>query len=128
MESWDDAAAEKLFSGNVALDQPFEANAAAASTWPASGSVTRARTPRRAPESDTPAHCRWWVTGEHGSAQVEIKLTPERDPRVQSFTLAVPPAPGSPLAAALAGSSTCSGTGRRPGRSRCPPRRRWRSR
>ena len=40
--------------------------------------------------------------GEHGSAQLEIKLPPERQPRVQSFTLAVPPAAGSPLATALA--------------------------
>jgi hypothetical protein len=29
--------------------------------------------------------------------QAEIRLTPEREPRVQSFTLAVPPAPDSPL-------------------------------
>src|SRR5579875_2938747 len=93
METWDDAAAEKLFSGNVALDQPFEARRRRID-------LVRERLgdprpdPRRAPESDAPAHCRWWVTGEHGSAQVEIKLTPERQPRVQSFTLAVPPAPG----------------------------------
>ncbi|HEY0719144.1 MAG TPA: hypothetical protein VGD68_16140, partial [Streptosporangiaceae bacterium] len=58
--------------------------------------------PQRPPESDTPAHCRWWVTGERGTAQVEIRLTPERQPRVQSFVVAVPPAAGSPLAAALA--------------------------
>jgi CubicO group peptidase (beta-lactamase class C family) len=102
LESWDDAAAEKLFSGNVALDQPFAERRRRIE-------LVRERLgdpredPRRLPESDTPAHCRWWVTGEHGSAQAEIKLTPERQPRVQSFTLAVPPADGSPLATALAG-------------------------
>ena len=102
MESWDDAAAEKLFAGNVALDQPFADRRRRIE-------LVRERLgdprpdPRRIPESDTPAHCRWWVTGEHGSAQVEIKLTPERQPRVQAFTLAVPPAAGSPLAAALTG-------------------------
>ncbi|MBO0809731.1 MAG: hypothetical protein J2P32_15660, partial [Actinobacteria bacterium] len=31
----------------------------------------------------------------------EIRLSPQRSPRVQSLTLAIPPAPGSPLAGAL---------------------------
>ena len=51
----------------------------------------------RPPEFDTPAHCRWWVTGDRGAAQVEIRLSPEREPLVQSLILAVPPAAGSPL-------------------------------
>jgi hypothetical protein len=33
--------------------------------------------------------------------QAELRLTPERPPRVQALTLAVPPAAGSPLRAAL---------------------------
>jgi hypothetical protein len=51
----------------------------------------------RRPEFDTPAHCRWWLEGERGVVQVQIQLTPERPPRVQSLSLAVPPAAGSPL-------------------------------
>jgi CubicO group peptidase (beta-lactamase class C family) len=102
LQSWDDAAAEKLFSGNVALDQPFpERRRRIGLIHERLGQPHD--DPQRPPESDTPAHCRWWVTGEHGTAQVEIKLTPERQPRVQSFVLAVPPAADSPLAAALAG-------------------------
>jgi hypothetical protein len=55
----------------------------------------------RPPEFDTPAHCRWWVAGDGGAAQVEIRLSPQRPARVQSLILAVPPATGSPLRLAL---------------------------
>ncbi|MBV9795013.1 MAG: beta-lactamase family protein [Actinobacteria bacterium] len=102
MDSWDDAAAEKLFAGNVDLDQPLADRRRRIV-------LVRDRLgglhpdPSRPPESDTPAHCRWWVAGRHGAAQAEIKLTPEQPPRVQLFSLAVPPAAGSPLAAAVAG-------------------------
>jgi serine-type D-Ala-D-Ala carboxypeptidase/endopeptidase len=56
----------------------------------------------RRPEFDTPAHCRWWLAGAGGVAQAQIQLSPERPPRVQSLTLAVPPAAGSPLGTTLA--------------------------
>jgi CubicO group peptidase (beta-lactamase class C family) len=102
MESWDDAAAEKLFSGNVALDQPLaERRRRIGLIGERLGGL--AEDASRPAESDTPAHCRWWVAGPHGAAQVEIRLTPEQPPRVQSFILAVPPAARSPLATALAG-------------------------
>ena len=52
-------------------------------------------------ESDTPAHRRWWLAGERGTVAVTIQLNPQRPPRVQSLTFAVPPAPGSVLARAL---------------------------
>jgi CubicO group peptidase (beta-lactamase class C family) len=102
MDAWDDAAAEKLFAGNVDLDQPLADRRRRIG-------LVRDRLgglrpdPSRPPESDTPAHCRWWVAGPHGAAQAEIKLTPEQPPRVQLFSLAIPPAAGSPLAAAVAG-------------------------
>jgi len=57
--------------------------------------------PGRRPEFDTPAHCRWWLAGERGVVQVQIQLNPERPPRVQSLTLAVPPAAGSALRVTL---------------------------
>ena len=55
----------------------------------------------RPAEFDSPAHCRWWLRGEHGVVQAEILLTPEPRPRVQSVTLAVPPASESALGQAL---------------------------
>src|SRR6266700_2228021 len=57
--------------------------------------------PARRPEFDTPAQCRWWLAGERGVVQAQIQLNPERPPRVQSLTLAVPPAAGSALRVSL---------------------------
>jgi hypothetical protein len=53
-------------------------------------------------EHDTPAHCRWFLHGEYGQrVQAQIQLSPQRPPRVQSLTLAIPPADDSPLARTL---------------------------
>ena len=96
LRSWDDAEAQRLFSPNVALDAPFEERQRRIT-------LVRERIgdfsddPERPLEFDTPAHCRWWLTGERGSVQVQIQLSPERPPRVQSLALAVPPAAGSAL-------------------------------
>jgi CubicO group peptidase (beta-lactamase class C family) len=112
LRSWDDAQASRLFSPNVAQDTPFDERQQAISmirerigdfrdaesepeNEPKNGQ-------RRRPEFDTPAHCRWWLTGARGVVQAQIQLSPERPPRVQSLTLAVPPAAGSPLASTLA--------------------------
>ncbi len=100
LRSWDDDEASRLFAPNVALDAPFAERRRR-------NAVVRERIgdfgddPARAPEFDTPAHCRWWLAGERGVVQVQIQLTPEPAPRVQSLTLAVPPAAGSALRAML---------------------------
>jgi CubicO group peptidase (beta-lactamase class C family) len=96
LRSWDDAVATRLFSPNVAQDRPFQERRAAAE-------LVRERIgefaddPGRPAEFESPAHCRWWLRGERGVVQAEIRLTPERRPRVQSVALAVPPAADSPL-------------------------------
>ena len=96
LQSWDDAAADQLFSENVAQDEPFaDRRATIELIRQRIGAFTG--DPARAAEFDSPAHCRWWLRGEHGAVQAEIRLTPERRPRVQSLTLAVPPGPDSPL-------------------------------
>jgi CubicO group peptidase (beta-lactamase class C family) len=100
LRSWDDAEAHRLFSPNVAQDAPFEERRRRIA-------LVRERIgefgddPVRPAEFDTPAHCRWWLTGERGSVQVQIQLNPERPPRVQSLTLAVPPAADSALRVTL---------------------------
>jgi CubicO group peptidase (beta-lactamase class C family) len=96
LKSWDDAEAERLFSPNVALDAPFaERRRRIALVHDRIGAFNDDA--GRPPEFDTPAHCRWWLAGERDVVQVQIQLNPERSPRVQSLTLAVPPAAGSPL-------------------------------
>jgi CubicO group peptidase (beta-lactamase class C family) len=96
---WDDEVAEQLFADNVALDQPLDRRRERIGRmWERLG-PTRSRTqaaPRPA-EFDSPAHCRWWLHGERGDTQVEILLTPENPPRVQSLTVIVPPAADSAL-------------------------------
>jgi CubicO group peptidase (beta-lactamase class C family) len=108
---WDDGVAEELFAENVALDEPLDRRRAKiARMWERlgpplaggqdaspSGPGTQDPAAPRPAEFDSPAHCRWWLRGEHGETQVEIQLTPENPPRVQSLTLTVPPAAGSPL-------------------------------
>ena len=96
---WDDEVAERLFAGNVALDQPLDRRRERiARMWECLGAPRPSTqgAPRPA-EFDSPAHCRWWLHGEHGDTQIEILLTPENPPRVQSLTVTVPPAADSPL-------------------------------
>jgi CubicO group peptidase (beta-lactamase class C family) len=101
LRSWDDTQASRLFSLNVAQDAPFDERREVIA-------MIRERIGdfdddgKRRPEFDTPAHCRWWLAGERGVVQAQIQLNPERPPRVQSLTLAVPPAAGSPLGGTLA--------------------------
>jgi CubicO group peptidase (beta-lactamase class C family) len=96
LDRWDDELAGRLFTPNVDWDQPLASRREA---------IARVRErigdfapdPARPPEFDTPAHCRWWLTGDRGTVQAELALAPLRAPRVQSLRLAVPPAPGSAL-------------------------------
>ena len=100
LRDWDDAAADALFSPNVALDRPYEERRADIALLKSRIGAFTVDDSRPA-ESDAPAHRRWWLAGEHGTVAVAIQLTPQRPPRVQSLTFAVPPAPGSVLAQAL---------------------------
>jgi CubicO group peptidase (beta-lactamase class C family) len=101
LASWDDACAGRLFAENVALDEPFADRRASVQTIRERIGTFRVDEGRPA-EFDSPAHCRWWLRGDRGAVAAEITLTPEREPRVQSLTLAIPPATDSPLAGVVA--------------------------
>jgi CubicO group peptidase (beta-lactamase class C family) len=100
LQDWDEDLAAGLFAANVDLDRPLGQRRA---------DVTRLRErigafrpdPDRVPECDSPAHCRWWLTGPAGAVAVEIKLAPLREPLVQQLLVAIPPAEGSALHTAL---------------------------
>jgi serine-type D-Ala-D-Ala carboxypeptidase/endopeptidase len=97
---WDDATADALFTENVALDRPYpERLRDLALITDRIGAF--AVDPGRPARSDTPAQRRWWLAGERGTVAATIQLSPQRPPRVQSLTLAVPPAPGSGVSRAL---------------------------
>ena len=96
LRNWDDAAADALFTPNVAWDPPYPVRRRVIEQVRSRIGPLRASS-ARAPESDTPAHCRWWLAGERGTVQAQIQLSPEDPPRVQSLSVAVPPAAGSAL-------------------------------
>jgi serine-type D-Ala-D-Ala carboxypeptidase/endopeptidase len=89
-----------LFTENVALDRPYAERARdIALLRERLGGISDSQA--RPAEHDTPAHCRWFLAGSRAVAQAQIQLSPELPPRVQSLTLAIPPAEGSPLARTL---------------------------
>jgi hypothetical protein len=96
LRHWDDAVAGRLFTPNVAQDRPLAQRRE---------DIGRLRDrigefqpdQARPAEFESPAHCRWWLSGELGRAVVQIRLAPLREPRVQQLVLALPPAPGSVL-------------------------------
>jgi Beta-lactamase len=89
-----------LFTENVALDRPYAERARdIALLRERLGGISDSQA--RPAEHDTPAHCRWFLAGSRATAQAQIQLSPEVPPRVQSLTLAIPPAAGSPLARTL---------------------------
>src|SRR5580658_9912440 len=76
LRSWDDAQAARLFSPNVAQDVPFDERQQVIATIRERIGDFADDTSRQ-PEFDTPAHCRWWLAGEHGVVQAQIQLNPE---------------------------------------------------
>jgi hypothetical protein len=100
LTDWSDDVAGQIFAPNVDLDRPLaQRRAEVEKLRERIGPF--AADPNRPAEFDSPAHCRWWLTGEAGTVAVQIKLAPLRKPVVQQLDIAVPPAPGSPLAGAL---------------------------
>ena len=98
---WDNDLADANLAMNVDLDQPRSERR---DQWQAlSAEVGSARRDEASPESDSPAHARWWVTGETGRVRLEVRLTPELPPRIQTLTAtpesvvaAEPPADANP--------------------------------
>ena len=91
--AWDDALADAWFAPNVDLDRPrAERRAAVDGVRARIGAFARAD---RAWESSSPAHVRWWLTGDEGTAYAEVLLTPDRVPLIQSLTVSTDPVPDS---------------------------------
>ncbi len=91
LRDWSDAAAERLFAFNVALDEAYpRRRAAIADAIAAVGGLTPpGSTPLPTPTSEAPSHLIWQLSGRTGSIKVEIALNPEHPPRVQTLTVEV---------------------------------------
>jgi CubicO group peptidase (beta-lactamase class C family) len=96
LENWDDAAANAIFSPNIDLDRPLAQRRADVARLRDRIGPFRAD-PGRPAECDSPAHCRWWLTGDNGTVAVQIKLAPLQQPLVQQLIIPVPPSAGSAL-------------------------------
>jgi len=100
LADWDEAAAGVLFAPNVDQDRPLaQRQADVVRLGERIGSFRPDAS--RQPEFDSPAHCRWWLTGKLGTVAVQIKLAPLRQPLVQQLIVPLPPAAGSDLAEVL---------------------------
>lgn len=86
LSAWDDALADEHVAVNIDLDRP---RAERRAEWESVGRDLGAFTREDGPvESDSPAHARWWVSGEGGRARIEVRLSPERPPRIQTLGVA----------------------------------------
>jgi CubicO group peptidase (beta-lactamase class C family) len=96
VNGWDDALAARLFAANVDADEPLPRRRA---------EVERLRDrlgplrpdPDSGTRSDSAAHCAWWLRGPTGRLAVQIRLTPQVPPRVQSLILTPVPDPAPKL-------------------------------
>ena len=93
--TWDDELADAAFAMNMDLDEPRPDRRAAVEKVSADLGPFRTDASRPVVEA-SPAHRRWWLRGERGWVQLEILLTPEPEPLIQ--TLKVAPV-GDPSAA-----------------------------
>jgi serine-type D-Ala-D-Ala carboxypeptidase/endopeptidase len=85
IEGWDDELAAGLLAPNVDADEPLERRRAA---------IERIRADLGPLEPDpadawssSPAHRVWWLRGPGGRARVEIRLSPQLPPQVQTLSV-----------------------------------------
>ena len=101
IDRWDDAEAERLFAMNVELDEPVASRKAFVAGLRERHGELR-RDDAEPVESSTSYHASWWLAGERGRVRVEILLSPELPPRVQTFAVTSVPEPPASLATAAA--------------------------
>jgi serine-type D-Ala-D-Ala carboxypeptidase/endopeptidase len=95
--AWDDERAAGLFAMNVELDEPIESRKAFLERIRDRHGSLRPD-PDAPPQSVTAFHQLWWLVGERGGrVRVEIQLTPEAAPKVQTFGITSVPEPTAAL-------------------------------
>ena len=102
LASWDDALAAELFAMNVELDEPvLDRKITIANLRDRHGALRRDTAEPE--ESRTPFQLVWWLVGERGGrVRVEILLSPEATPKVQTFAVTSVPDPSEAMDRAAA--------------------------
>jgi CubicO group peptidase (beta-lactamase class C family) len=93
LASWDDEVALRLFAMNVELDEPvLDRKTTIAGLRERHGALRRDTS--EPDQSRTPFHLVWWLTGDRGGrVRVEILLSPEISPTIQTFSVTSVPEP-----------------------------------
>jgi hypothetical protein len=93
IRAWDDDLADELFADNLDLDEPRESlRAHVHAIVQQLGQIDESADLHV--EVVSPADLDWTITGSLRSARVELGLTPEPSPRIQTFEIAlIPPDP-----------------------------------
>ncbi|MHA6669665.1 serine hydrolase domain-containing protein [Homoserinimonas sp. A447] len=91
IREWSDEAADRLFSENVALDDPYDRRRKSiAKAVERIGGLDASAAPRpQDEESNSPSHLVWFIPGHAGRLRAELQLTPENPPRVQFLQVTV---------------------------------------
>ncbi|MBI2780602.1 MAG: beta-lactamase family protein [Chloroflexi bacterium] len=92
IERWDDDRAAELFAMNVELDEPIAHRRATLEQLRQRHGALRSDDSMPT-ESRTPFHLSWWMAGDGGRVRVEILLSPEQPPKVQTFSVTWVPEP-----------------------------------
>jgi D-alanyl-D-alanine-carboxypeptidase/D-alanyl-D-alanine-endopeptidase len=91
LRTWNDTALEAIAADNLPLDESFALRRAHAERLrDRAGLAPDAAVPpltAAAARSDSPAHLAWTVAGERGAVRCEIRMTPVREPRLQTLQL-----------------------------------------
>lgn len=101
IDRWNDAAAATLFAMNVDLDEPISDRRTFIDGLRVRHGKLR-RDDSEPVESLTSYQASWWLKGERGRVRVEILLSPEVPPKVQTFALTSVPEPPAALRDAAA--------------------------
>ena len=96
---WDEARAEQLFAMNVELDEPVAIRRETLDRIRLRHGPLR-RDDDEPVESTTPFHLAWWMRGDTGRVRIDILLSPELPPKVQTFSVTSVPEPPAKLQAA----------------------------
>ncbi len=113
-DAWDDDVADRLFAMNVELDEPVAARRRSLEAVRAAHGMLQPD-PDLHEDPESPLYATWWLVAADGTrVKVELGLSPEGPPRVQTFDVTVVPVPPDSLTAVVSTFIAAANAGRPP--------------